>query len=1046
MRKQNLILCAALASMTAVAQNGYQVLVGPDVLEEYQVINMSPNGKWACGVINEGGSTRGWRWDLISGEMIELGARGEQITAMDVSNNGVVVGSFPSSEATPNGVAVETSGYWKEGRWYRLSTGQYEGDEAGGSRVDCISPDGSVMGGIGSLNGMYVPTVWNTATGEVSVYVNNQGGVMDLTNNATTVVGWSTSSSKSNRAPVVWRSTTDSTLLYKVNRSYGPYDVANSISSDGKYVLAYDLIYSIEDLNKGVKQPDTIACPSKYAGFEWFCINNSKTVVGRFFDWENNQLAGIYYNGEAMLLTDYLKQRGVEIPNYELLQTVSVSEDGNTFAVMAFDTLDVPHPMIIQLDVNVTTQAPVALKAVNLEGTGVNKLTWKAPLSGAAGVKSYKIWRNNSEVATVAADGDLLYYDKGVEVGSCEYAVSAVYEGAESEKSVAANVTVVNEKNHAPRNLRALQAGVDDLRFLWNAPIGNAPKLSYVNDDDIFISSGGGNYSFEVAVRFTQADLAHYSGKQITEVSFVPFSKQNSWTVNFYRADAPLMIVPAYSEVIDDSQLQYGVMNSVRLKNPVAIPEGTDLIVGLSVDVTGYGGYQIFGQVFNKCQPGYTDLMRQAGELNFISMYDNYYNQEANYIYAMSNSIGIGLEAEGAGAAVTSYKVYANGTAVGETADATPKFHQSDVAEGSYTYGVSAVYSNGKESEQATVAVDMKKNTAAFRGVDDLKIEMDANGEVVASWTAPVEDDATPITYATDVNTGGMMATEEDMYSFQAATKYDADLLADYDGDYYITDFRFYPTGDADFTFYLKQMEEVVAEVELDRETGYTLNQWNNVKLEEPIKVDAGTTYTLIIDCYDATPNMAPLGADNQRAFAGVSDLYSLDDGETFKSIFDEEGSSKNWMMGLMVRTAQPKALPIENYQVYVNNQLAADKVTATEYKQTVADGSYSMRVDVVYTGNGVGTGTAKFFTFTNAIDLTELDGVTLDINLGEGGNYVKIDSDEVTSLTAYALGGQQVASAKGNTLDISHLQDGIYVLKAVIGNQVVTVKLNLKR
>lgn len=1048
MKRQNLIFCAALFSMNLVAQNGFQVLVGPDVLEEYQINGMSPNGKWACGVVNEGaGMTRAWRWDLTSGEMVELGARGENITAMDVSNDGIVVGSFPSTEATVNGVAVETSGYWKDGKWYRLSNGGYENNEEGGSRVDCISPDGSVAGGIVSLDGKYVPAVWNLSTGKMDVYVNNQGGVMDVTDDAKLVVGWSTSSSKNNRAPVLWTSPADSSLLHRVNRSFGPYDVANSISQNGKYVLAYDLIYDVESVLAKNKTSDTIPCHDLgYAGFEWFNINSQKTAVGLLYDWDGQQMAGIYHEGKTMKLVDYLKERGVELPHYNLLRTVSVSDDGNTFGVMVFDTLQIPHPMIIQLDINVTTQAPVALKGVNIEGTGVNKITWKAPISGAEGVKSYKLWRNGQEIATVAADEALLFYDKGLEVGEYEYAVTAVYETVESEKSVATKVLVVGEKSHAPRNLSVKQAGVDDLRFLWNAPLGNAPKLSYVSDDDNFVAAGSGNYSFEAAVRFAQEDLQFYSGKQITEISFVPCSKQNSWIVNFYRADAPLMISPEYSEVIDDSQFQYGVMNTIRLKNPVNIPEGTDLIVGLAIDVTNYGGYQILGQVFNKCQPGYSDLMRQAGELNFISMYEEYYNRDENILYPLSQSIGIGFEEAGKGTEVSSYKIYANGTLVGQTADATTKFYQSDVAEGQYTYGISAVYSNGKESEQATVTVNQKMNMAAFRGVDDLNVELSENGETVATWTAPAEDDATPISYASDVNTGGYAASAEDMYSFQAATEYDADLLADYDGDYYITDLRFYPTGDADFTLYLKQMDEVVAEVELERGTGYTLNQWNNVKLEEPLKVDAGTTYTLIVDCYDATPNVAPLGADNQRAFSGVSDLYSLDDGATFKSLFNESGTASNWMMGLMVRAAEIKALPIENYQVYVNNQLVADNVKATEYRHTVTEGSYLMRVDVVYADGIKGTGTAKFFTYVSAIDLTDLEGATLDIVLGEGGNYVKVDGEEVSALTAYGVNGQQVASVAGNTLDISHLQRGVYVLKVAVGSEVVTVKLNLKK
>ena len=119
MKKFLSTLCAAFIAICMFAQNGTLILSTPLVDVEYQVTSMSPNGKWACGNINDG-NYRGFIWDLSTGKLTELSAMGDYSVALSVSNNGIVAGTFTDTEMSENGAPLEVAGYWKDGAWHSL--------------------------------------------------------------------------------------------------------------------------------------------------------------------------------------------------------------------------------------------------------------------------------------------------------------------------------------------------------------------------------------------------------------------------------------------------------------------------------------------------------------------------------------------------------------------------------------------------------------------------------------------------------------------------------------------------------------------------------------------------------------------------------------------------------------------------------------------------------------------------------------------------------------------------------------------------------------
>lgn len=1021
MKKLNLILGASLFAMGVMAQeNNVQILVGPDVKVEYQVVNISANGRWACGNVNDG-EGRGFIWDLVTDEITQVAPIGMSAPVLDIADDGTLVGLFTTDEATVNGASTESGGYFKDGKWHYLP---YCGIPNG------ISDNGKFITGVATINGSYHSAIW-TLDGEFKVlgegYVS---GGYDVNNEGTMVCGYAYHPKKKNRTPVLM--TPDSLLLDYDN--VGPFSVARSFSPDGNIVLADKVIYNIKE-----KKFTNIDFTDVYA-YEFFRATNAGNAVGYYSTGMGDGNRAAYVKDAKIIdLQEYLEGMGVNLDGWTLLQCTGITADERTFAVNAFDSNSIPRPLIIRLDANLTNPSPVALKANHLEGTDVCRLTWKAPLANVEGVKSYNIWRNGEKIANVEAT-TYAYYDKKMVNGTYEYAISAVYEAKESEKSVVANVEIKAFENQMPRFLNAVQTGVRDVRLLWTAPLANRPSLKYGSADDEIVSFGGGNYSFEQAVRLEATDLAVY-GKHITDVTFYPMSKQNSWTVNFYTAKDTVCFA---SRKIDDSKFIYGIENTVRLSEPVAIPEGEDIYVGIYVDVTNYGGYSVLGAIFNKNRAGYSDLIRRAGDKDFMSLYENAMSDvDGAYEYPITFPIGVclGDEASLENNEVASYKLYMNDEVLATTEEL--KYRKNQLPDGEYTFGVAAVYANGAETAPVEAQFTMKPNMDAYKSISSLEMEIMQENSLQISWEAPLDDDETLITYSGENNAGGLAPSENTGYAAMYASAYNKNKLGNFDG-YQITHVRFFPTSDAEFAIALHKDGEEIVWKELERGVDYVKNSWNIIKLDEPITVNAASEYMLILDCYDVTPGEAPIGMDNLPPFKGDADLFSDDNGKSFTAVSSSMDKTGNWMIGLILRSAESKALPVTGYNVYVDRKLATEKpITETSFTTNSLTSAYhQVRVDVVYEGvEEPVQGKVCFIDMSAGIEGTEASVVNVDVT----ATCITVTGGTVTGITLHATDGSLVNRTAGQTIDIAHLDGGVYVLTAVVDGKEMTRKIVIR-
>lgn len=1023
MKKINLILGASLFSLGVSAQEiTPQILVGPDVLVEYQLVSMSANGKWACGNINDGDG-RGFIWDIENNEITAIAAIGTTAPVLDVANDGTMVGLFTTNEATTNGASSEVGGYYKNGKWHYLE--------------DCailngMSDNGQYFAGATYKNGICHAATWNI-NGEKTIWGEGVvGNAYDVTNDGSMACGWGNHHRIANRTPTLWAP--DSIMLDYNN--IGHNSLAWSFSPNGKKVLGDFVIYDVDTKEK-VKID-----VSGFVGYKLYRVTNDGVAVGEYMRGFNDNIrAAIVIDGKTHDLQQYLQNKGVDLTGWTLLQCDGISEDGQTFAVNAYDKNSVPRPLIIRLNANLTNPAPTSFKATHFEGTAVCRLTWKAPLANVEGVKGYQVWRNGEKLAQLSA-GEFAYYDRDLSNGTYEYAVSAIYEGTESDKSQVATATVADFVYRAPRHLKAVASGVHDMRLSWNEPLANRPALKYGSADDNIIGFGAGDYSFEQAVRFDAADWSVY-GTQVTDVTFFPMSKQNTWTVNFYTAKDTTLFA---SEMLDDSNISYGVENTIKLKNPVTLPEGEDIYVAISVDVTGHGGYQTLGAIFGKYKAGYTDLLRRKGETAFMSLYEYAITDvEGAYEYPMTFPIGVCVahKDQSISEKVVSYKLYTNGEEVATTD--LLNYRHKKLVNGDYLFGVSAVYADGKESEQVSVYRKMVENTAAYKGITELKYYSPDGKTLNLEWNEPVDDDETYISYAGEINAGGLAPSEDNGYSALYAAIYDRDNLGDYVG-YQITDVRFYPTSDAEFAIVILENGKQVVWKDLERNTGYTKGLWNVVKLDEPITIKDGAEYTLVIDCYDVNPGEAPIGMDNQLAFTNESDLFSVDNGKTYTSVssMTNEDYYGNWLMGMIIRSPEVYPLPIEGYNVVVNRKTVNENpLTETSYSYEATENStVQVRVNVLYEGlDEPITGTVYFVDMASGIEDVE----NAVIRIESSATQITVLGGQVSEVKAYNLAGALVANGEGATLNIAHLETGVYVLTAVVDGKETQRKIQIK-
>lgn len=894
-----------------------------------QMSYASRNGEWATGGVYDGSTYQAFRWNTCNNEFEFLNVYGPFSFGYGVTNDGVVVGEFASAEVTSNGAEIESPCIWYGGKWHVLDHAVLGTIDAGVTSLGaarCVTPDGRYVAGALSTEHGWNACIWTIGKdmqSSISLLPMEENGVAEHMSDDATVVG-GFDQSKSIRMPAYWTATAGkyAEVVPDGRKHTGQWTITNGVSPDGRYVATWNKLYDLRENTCIQFDQNTNVDAASVAG-----VTSNGVVYGQAQKLTSTELAAYaayYHDGKWYSLQEMLVAKGAELPTgCKLTDLRYMSDDEKIYFVNATYPNGLTAGIMIKMDENVTTRPPVSVTAKQMSGLATTSISWKAPIANAEAVTGYIVYRDGVEVYKGT---ELGCKDRQVEIGKTyTYTVKAMYGSTTGEESEPATVTLKALSLAAPANLTGRQTGISKVRLAWDAAGTNLPSLQYYEEGRQISSFGGGQWDIEAGVRFRNDDLKMYEGMAISEVSFYPMSAQKSWTINFYTGSG-LNGEPFYSEAIDASTLLYGQKNTIRLAHPVEVPEKEDVVVGIAADVAS-ASYNVIGLAIGDNDAGYNDLIRQPGT-PFVSLYLDALENGLEYPYSWPISLGMASKG-GAIASLEGYKLYQDGQAIATVPANTCKYVIPTVEDGNHTYTVSAVYTNSRESEAAQAKLAVAHNDEPYK-VSDIVVRRDESMKATATWRAPMDDEKEFMGYCTEKYSHGMQTTAADGYSFQAATLYPYDMLAQYVGDYQISGIRFYPVGDAEYSMYLNGSNGTLWSIELERGADYILGTWNTIWLDKPISIDGkDTEYQLIADCYDGDAEKPILGMDGNPAKMMYSDLFSLDDGVTWSSYETEVGARGNWMMGLIITCKDQKPLPVQSYKVYWDGADSGETIAA---------------------------------------------------------------------------------------------------------------------
>lgn len=1053
MKKLSTLLVAFLVTFVAFAEKGAIVLTSP---VNFQVLAVSPNGKWACGISGDGvtSTEKGVLWNLETGEFTYLSTSGSS-TAYDVADDGTVVGS---------------GGYYKDGRWHSL-----------GGQAMSISRDARTIVGYSNMGGGYAPTKWVDGKFALTYpYDNDVAQCYTVSDDGTRAAGWgytTTGGAPLNRTIALW---SDSTVEYlspratfaEAGRRFSPDGTKLVCETWGK-PFVYDLV---------TKEKFNIPFYCEATTNDEICsaylvcyVNNDGTVLGQEEMMNplnnNTDTYAFMYDGVAgrpRKLVDWLKEEhGVEIDatTNKVYRGVEMSNDGKVISMLSYVCEDGMMTgdyvsIVVLLDREVEICPPVTMRGEKLRGLNSVRLTWSEPIMNAANVLGYNIYRDGKLIVSELAE--MAYIDAVPAEGTYTYTATALYPGEgdeviESEHAEPITVEVYAEPLNTARNIQWHAVNLNNMKLRWGEPEPNSPSFTYYDYDEQTTGFGGGVVSFSVAMRMPIDIVANYADEYvISRVSFMPRNPEAGYTIKVYVNG-----VEKSTQVVDNAVLSYNNMNTIDLSTPVEFESLDDVLVAIDIDASGFSvsSNDVIGMCYGMATPGYSDLLRQASEPEYYSLNQSSVNSGyGEFLVSWAISAVLSKLDENGKPNINcdiieSYEILRDDNKLAEVT--TTDYFDTDITTGRHEYKILVHYADGSISEPARANINFTPKYEVLRAVNDVRVSIDDSADAMkAEWDAPLDNDATVLSYARGNSSGkGITKTgATELIEYTVAHEYPYTYFDWYEG-YNITALRFYPTAEAVFAIVLEVDgidQEMIVMEEMDTEDGYVLNRWNEVKLSNPHKIRAGENVRVKLVCAEVDPATYPITMDSGRGNVGVSDLYSFNY-STFSSAYSDGGLSGSWMLGLVVANDDTELLPVVGYNVELDGEQAnSDLITETVFAK---DGlgwknaeTHRIRVNTVFNVDNnerMVEGEQVVFNVVAGVERLDIDRVNVYPN--PATSYIHVDG-AVDCLSLYDMQGALVMEANANMLDVTTLPVGNYLLKISSNEGVRTVKILIVR
>lgn len=377
--------------------------------------------------------------------------------------------------------------------------------------------------------------------------------------------------------------------------------------------------------------------------------------------------------------------------------------------------------------------------AAQVTGNDVH-LSWSSPAASRA-LLGYKVFRDNLLLSTIDNPTTLTFDDMDLNEGSYSYTVTAIYTSGESIPAGPVTATVL-EQLIPPSELSA-QILDNDITLNWTSPHPPMQGNWITWSNDVLGNSVGTNAAaqFIVAQRWDQTDLVPYQGGAVAKVKFIPSYANCVYTVMVWTGGTPSGPGDLVSSQVAQN-IEVEEWNTVILPIPVQIPTAGELWVGYHVNtqggypasvdygpaVEGKGNMMFFGGVWTTLSALSSTLVcnwlieafvaegvacRQAS-LPPILETPNLEFSSGTLSYDPVQKVG----RRDAIRALTGFRVYRDEVMIASITDPSVwQYTDMNMDDGTYQYGVSAVYSSG-ESEPVTIGVTVDSQMAPVLFVD----------------------------------------------------------------------------------------------------------------------------------------------------------------------------------------------------------------------------------------------------------------------------------------------------------------------------------------
>lgn len=369
-------------------------------------------------------------------------------------------------------------------------------------------------------------------------------------------------------------------------------------------------------------------------------------------------------------------------------------------------------------DVEITPNYSRQIKTGNPDQISVQPM---ANQSGRfKGLLGYNLYRNGSKINSGLINGTS-YTDNSLPAGTYSYVVTAVYNEGESNGEGPVQVEVTSGSLAAPTNLLANSNGAN-VNLNWVAPGGGTEEWIAYHDDTFensFSSTDGG------AGLAQMITLPEYPAivKQVRFLTTAHNNFSGPMEVYVLSSDGVTILSGPFNTYGQEDQWIYCDMEDV------AVNEQEFLIATINTDANGpYVGVDDsdWNQTlyFGNPSDGFTELS-QFGDYFYIGSHEalvQYSSEKGETVeaYISGNTASRGFEY---------YKIYRDGNSIGTASgesygDVLPNY-------GSYTYTVTAYYSEGESTHSNSVQVNWEVGIEEYGTVDFTIYPNPANNNVV---------------------------------------------------------------------------------------------------------------------------------------------------------------------------------------------------------------------------------------------------------------------------------------------------------------------------